>query len=302
MVRPQSSGAWAAAAGLPASEGLETGCHVFEAKTNAGRLAPIMGALRALAPAAALAFGAMAAPSAQADVYVFQNGSMDHPRTLSISGIGTGIRATPVQFDGYIDDEPDRPFTNLVAFCVDVYHSISLGNYDPDLTYTDTIPLTHDSNPYSPQPLTTAEIVQIGRLVNYGTNVFYNAPVATSTQRTQRWDRLAAVQGAIWQVASGRNVTSSTGSINTLIDNLAGANYTDYFSPAYGPVNRRITFLTPSRDSPYGRKEYPHRKLTQAFAITNAVPEPATWLLMIGGFAIAGGALRRARSLRVLAA
>lgn len=29
---------------------------------------------------------------------------------------------------------------------MDVYHSISLGDYNPDLTYTDDIDLTHDSN------------------------------------------------------------------------------------------------------------------------------------------------------------
>lgn len=258
--------------------------------------APVIKALKAVAPAAALAFGAMAGTSAQADVYVFQNGVMDHARTLSIAGIGSSIKATPVQFDGFIEGTPDQPFTNLVAFCVDVYHSISLGDYNPDLTYTDTIPLTHDSNPSAPNPLSPAEITQIGRLVNYGTSVFYEAPTGTSTQRNKRWDTLAAVQGAIWQVASGRNVTSSNVTMNQLIDHLAGANYTSYFAPEYGPVHSGIKFLTPFKDEPFGPdKVYPHKRLSQAFAIADAVPEPSTWLLMIGGFAIAGGALRRAR-------
>ena len=265
---------------------------------KAARAAPIFAALKAVAPAAVLAFSVAGATAADAAIYVMQNGSMDHPRAVSISGIGSNIQATPVQFDGYVEGDPDVPFNNLVAFCVDVYHNVTLTNYDPDLTYTDEVPLTHDSNPYDPDPLTQSQIVQIGRLVNYGTNVFYNASQATSALRETRWNTLAAVQGAIWQVVSGRNVYSSNYSLNVQIDRLAGSNYNAYFNPTYGAVNRRITFLTPFK----GSKQYPYSKLTQSFAITNAIPEPATWVMMIGGFAIAGGVLRRARRKGAVAA
>ncbi|WP_337187651.1 PEPxxWA-CTERM sorting domain-containing protein [Phenylobacterium sp.] len=243
------------------------------------------GGTKVAVGAAAVAAGLAFAPMAQAATYIMQNGTMDSPRTLNIAGIGN-VKATPVQFDGYIDDVVDQPFDNLVAFCVDVYHAITLTDYDPDLKYTDTIPLTTDSQwDGSPKVLTNQEILQIGRLVNYGTNVFYNAPGGAA-----RYDELAAVQGAIWQVVSGLNVTSTNATLNTRIDNLAGLSYMSFFNTGYGHVHSGIKFLTPFTDS----RVYPDKKLTQAFAIA-AVPEPAAWVMMIGGFACAGAMLRRSR-------
>ncbi|ODT86039.1 PEPxxWA-CTERM sorting domain-containing protein [Phenylobacterium sp. SCN 70-31] len=242
------------------------------------------GGAKVAVGAAAVAAGLAFAPMAQAATYIMQSGTMDSPRTLNIAGIGN-VKATPVQFDGYIDDVVDQPFSDLVAFCVDVYHAITLADYNPDLKYTDTIPLTTDSHPTAPKVLTDQEILQIGRLVNYGTNVFYNAPGGAA-----RYDELAVVQGAIWQVVSGLNVTSTNATLNTRIDNLAGLSYTSFFNADYGHVHSGIKFLTPFTDS----RVYPDSKLTQAFAIA-AVPEPATWAMMIGGFACAGAMLRRSR-------
>lgn len=250
------------------------------------------GILKMAAAGASLAAGLAMAPMAQAAVYVMQNGSMDTPRTLNIATIGN-VKATPVQFDGYIDGVPDEPFVNLVAFCVDVYHAISLGNYNPELTYTDTTPLTTDSQwDGSPKILTAQEVQQVGRLVNYGTNVFYNAPGGAG-----RFDELAAVQGAIWQVVSGLNVTSGSAGLNTRIDNLASLSYLSSFNPSFATLNAHIKMLTPFTDT----RVYPDKKLTQSFAM-GAVPEPATWVMMIGGFACAGAMLRRSRRQTAVAA
>lgn len=266
--------------------------YLSQAKPAHGSL---YGAFKAAVPALALAAGLAAASASQATTYVFEHGSMDHARTVSISGIGN-VKAAPVLFDGYIL-ETGEEFDDLVAFCVDIYHSISLTDYNPDLTYTDTIPLTTDSNYNSPNLLTSNQIFQIGELVNYGTNVFNFALQDTTAHRNARWDELAVVQGAIWQVVSGRNVTSSNGAINTRIDLLSGLNFESAFYD-YGDVGSEIDFLTPYKAGSHP-KEYPNKKLTQAFAIAapGAVPEPMSWVLMIGGFAFAGAALRRRRAL-----
>lgn len=266
------------------SRGANWGLAVFSNFDASGALRSLKVAVPAVAFAASLATASMA----QAATYVFTRGDMDHARTVNISGIGN-VKAGPVQFDGTVDG---NPFDNLVAFCVDVYHKITLGNYNPDLTYTDEIDLTTDSNFIDPVTLEEAEILQISKLVNYGTAVFYNAPTTTNSQRNARWDELAVVQGAIWQVVSGRNVTISNGALNSRIDNLAGINYTNFFNASYGAVGSKIDFLTPFTDT----KEYPHKKLTQSFAIAAAIPEPGTWVMMIGGFAVAGAMLRRSRT------
>lgn len=255
--------------------------------------------LKTALPGAALALGLAFAPAANAATYVLQNGAMDTPRTLNIAGIGNA-KATPMQFDGFIEGTPDVPFTNLVAFCVDVYHSISLGDYNPDLTYTDDIDLTTDSHWDNAQRqiLTFSQVLQISRLVNYGTNVFYNAPAPG------RFDELAAVQGAIWKVVSKRAVTAASGTnaqklaMNNRINALSGVTYNSAFNLSYGEVKNGITFITPFKEKQTRNGvqiiSYPNRNLTQSFAFA-AVPEPQTWALMIGGFALAGGVLRAQR-------
>jgi hypothetical protein len=277
---------------------------VFDAFANYVRSAPVMGVLKAAVPAMVLALGAMAAPTAAlADTYVFDDGEMYSYRTVRLSGNGFNtvtVKAAPVLFDGYIQGAPNEPFENLVAFCVDVYHSITLTDYSPDLTYTDDIELEHNSH-YDPTKrdyLSESEVVHIGKLVNYGTEVWYNGFGLSSAART---NELAAVQGAIWKVVSGLTVTATGNGTTTnnliqgRINALANANtYTNAFTYAEGPVYASIKLLTPFKNGKYP-KSYPHKDLTQSFAIGDAVPEPGTWVMMIGGFAFAGAMLRRRR-------
>jgi hypothetical protein len=269
----------------------------------------VTGALKAVVPAAMIALGALAAPSvASAATYVFDEGSMYNYRTVKLSGSGfttVTVKAAPVLFDGYIKGTPNEPFENLVAFCVDVYHSISLSDYSPDLTYTDDIELEHNSHwdPTKRDYLSDDEIVQVGKLVNYGTEVWYNYGL----NGTARLNELAAVQGAIWKVVSGLTVTASgngattNNAVQARINALSNANtYTSAFTYAEGPVYASIKLLTPFKNGKYP-KQYPHRDLTQSFAIGDSVPEPGTWVMMIGGFAFAGAMLRRARGVAVKA-
>ena len=241
------------------------------------------------ASAAILLSAFVAAAPADAATIIFDSGRMDHARTVNIEGVGN-VAAAPMLFTGTYDGDA---FTDLVAFCVDVYHRITRADYDPDLVYTDTVPLTTDSNFVGATLLTSTQIAQVGRLTNYGVLAFDNAPTTTFAQRTSRWDELAAVQGAIWQVVTGRNVTSTNLTLDARIDAFSSGAFASFFVAAYGAPGDDITFLTPLN--------YPDRRGTQGMVIPNpgggetAIPEPATWALMIGGFALAGSALRRAR-------
>jgi hypothetical protein len=268
-----------------------------------------MGVLKAAVPAVVLALGAVAMPTAaSADTYVFDDGEMYSYRQVRLSGAGfttVTVKAAPVLFDGYIKGTPNEPFENLVAFCVDVYHSISLTDYSPDLTYTDDIELEHNSH-YDPTKrdyLSDDEIVQIGKLVNYGTEVWYNHNLSYTTKTNE----LAGVQGAIWKVVSGltvtaiNNGTTTNNAVQSRINALSNANtYTSAFTHAEGPVYASIKLLTPFKNGKYP-KQYPHKDLTQSFAIGDAVPEPGTWVMMIGGFGFAGAMLRRRRQQQLVA-
>ena len=66
----------------------------------------------------------------------------------------------------------------------------------------------------------------------------------------------------------------------------SGAGYSTFLT-GHGQVHSNVTFITET--GKYGTK-FAH----QSFAIA-AIPEPTTWALMIGGFGLAGAALRRRR-------
>lgn len=243
--------------------------------------------LKAAVPALALSL--VAHSGALATTYVIDRGDMPSKRTLNIQGIGN-VYAGPFLFDGTYGVGGES-FTDIVAFCVDIYHHISTGNYSPDLVYTDTIPLTFDSNNggqanhwSGPTGFSETSLTRLGQLVNYGTLSFEDATL-TGVARDKR---LAAVQGAIWQVASGRNVTGD--GLDLVIDNLSAGQ----FGSEYGTIGANYTFITPE-----GR--YPTSRGTQsfAFAAPGAVPEPGTWALLILGFGLTGAVLRRSRQQQV---
>lgn len=291
-------------------------------------------ALATLTLGATLAFGATAA---QASTVILDVGTMQNARTVNISGLGN-VMAAPMQFKATYDGKP----TNLLAWCVDVYHSISAQDYSPNLTYTDTNTLSTDFNG---KALDNGDVLKIGLLANYGQAIFDAAPVAPAAftmaepkRNNYPWGqagttaynnakaaynsaksahntavaaynsavslrntRLSAVQGAIWQVASNRNVSSNDGAFDLLVDNLSGANMTDFFT-GVSTRDYGIQLITPVQQYG-GRNGRTPLALTQSFVFaTGAVPEPSTWALLILGFGGAGAMLRRQRRAMALAA
>jgi hypothetical protein len=251
---------------------------------------PLRG-LKIAAAGMALAGGLTFAGAANALNVTILDGTMDSPLVVNIAGIGAVLDA-PVQFHTIYGSVPKT----LLAWCVDVAHDITLGDYNPDLQYTDINPFD-TSYPYAVQPFTAAEVLQVDTLVNYGTRVYADNSLSSLMRRTT----LAAIQGAIWQVVSGRDVTLASGfsqnngvnatSFNNLVDAFGGSGYASLTSN-YGWLPTQVTFITPI--------VYPNGG-TQSFLYAGYAPEPGAWALMIGGFALTGAMLRRRRAAAVAA-
>lgn len=89
---------------------------------------------------------------------------------------------------------------------------------------------------------------------------------------------------------AGTDINNATTFLSITIDNIA-------YSPAGQPLNFvRDQFNALNNGAPYAG--YPTAGYwTASFPTVTGVPEPASWALMIGGFGLAGAALRRKRAI-----
>ncbi len=292
----------------------------------------IRATLKVVVPAVVLTVGLSMATTVQAGVIYLDVGVMQNARGVNIAGIGNAS-AAPMQFKARYEDGRK---VDLVAWCVDVYHSITVKDYNPDLKYRDDGTLTNDFSALA-KPLESGDVLKVGLLTHYGYDVFNDKPVAPpafvtpkptrsqypsgaagtaafnaanaaynsartsyntalalyNTRVSTRNTRLSAVQSAIWQVMSNRNVTSLNHDLafDLLVDNLSGNHLTNYFAGGYGNQGHAVTVLNPVQLFG-GRNHNTPLALTQSFAVA-AVPEPATWAMMIIGFGAMGVVLRR---------
>lgn len=248
-------------------------------------------ALAGVALAAVMASGS----AASAASVIITKGVMTNPIEVKLSGANfTGtVEDAPMQFTTTIGNKAD----SILAFCVDVFHTISTGTYSPALQY-ETNTFKTDSNPNGGGALTSAQIKQVDLLVNYGTDINNDKSLSANTKSVD----LAEVQGAIWQVVAGEDVTLdsssvdgvSSGTFNKAIDELsiAADNFKDM--TGYGTIASNTTFITPTK--------YPNKGYTQSFLFAGTVPEPASWMMMIGGLGLVGAVLRRRRATDALPA
>ncbi len=248
------------------------------------RRSPMLGALKAAIPAAALALSLAAASASHATDYFLQSATMDTSHTAHIYGPGYPV---PVYSDEYVFLGPlvfttnlgtaaGTPTFNLLAFCVDIFHNITLGPLN--LKYNDLLPLNSNSQ-VPASPISAAQTMQVARLVNYGELVYDSADVNKSA-------KLAGLQGAIWQVINPTyTVVAFDAPVDSLIADYTSASYNSFLT-GHGSVGSGISFI--SETGKYGT-------LSAHQGFTFAVPEPSTWVLMIGGFGFAGAMLRRDR-------
>ena len=158
--------------------------------------------------------------------------------------------------------------TTIDAWCVDIFTYLgSSGAFQ-------TGPLINDSStlPGGPNLLSTAQIGEIGALALNGDDLL-RSPGATD-------DKSAAIQIAIWSIeyGSGFAYTGVDNNIPNLVSEYIG-NVTGA-SPLWKPYSNFATLTEAGNQN----------------LITTSVPEPATWAMMLLGFAGLGFAgHRRAR-------
>lgn len=155
-----------------------------------------------------------------------------------------------------------------LAFCLDYELDLPIG--DVSLPYEDFVLDLGDP----------AAIQRIGQLVNYGASIFSPGGGLGEAAIYE----LSVIQAAIWTITDPGYVFSFAADYHPgepdLVAELNGriAAYAAAGKPGYTSLMRTIT-----------NPDY------QPLAM--GVPEPATWALMIGGFAGVGAALRRSRLL-----
>jgi hypothetical protein len=228
---------------------------------------------------AAIAGGlSLAAPASAADVFIYS-------ATLSGDAIGTTVPAIDgreaFRMSPFVLEAKDgaqfsagQDFTAL-AFCVDFYTDMPMEAYEDQLDGTNDIDAGYADGTLA--GATAEEQETVFRLVDYGAYLYKHHSTHSNVQT-----QLAAIQGAIWQVVTHKTFTFYDSYLGPEADQLIQ----DYAN-LNGVLLRehRTMRVLVSQDGFQG----------VAYSLRAGVPEPATWGLMIGGFFVAGGVLRRAR-------
>ncbi|MEK7510899.1 MAG: PEPxxWA-CTERM sorting domain-containing protein [Patescibacteria group bacterium] len=193
---------------------------------------------------------------AAAATYVLKN--VELPSSYRVHVTGPGVDKYLRMGDQLLTFEGLNPF---LAFCLDVYHNAKIGAQTS--LYADGV---YESPEYGGFPVSIVTMKEINGLLHKAALLADNDP------------NRDYIQGGIW-AKQGNIVTSTNATVQAGIDFWAASTY-----QVSGPI-----FALESIPTARG-------VLRQAYASPVAVPEPATWALMIGGFGGAGVMLRRRRA------
>ena len=231
------------------------------------------------AAAAALTLALAGASQASAStVYI----SADHLYTSAYTVVlGGTVDGNP--FSANVFESPDVLTVSIdngapqdiLAFCVDIFHNFNSST--PPVTYV-TSPVTNNSdsaNSGGGPALSNVISGELGFLADLG-------------KITSDPERMAGIQGAVWKTEYAGLTLSG------------GSSYVDYYAglaSAWGAAHPNF--------AGYANGIYATNGQTQGFGATQGfttggVPEPATWALMLSGFGLAGAALRRGRTYRLV--
>lgn len=243
--------------------------------------------------AAALALTlSVAAPAAAADVFILTATPTDSNQfgttAEDISGVVPNrapfgpqsiFGMSPLQVHGKV--LPGEAPLDVLAFCIDFATDMHDDGWDADLQQQ-KVNYAYNFGDVASMIADQQALTKITTLINYGTYLYnykYSDPVTQT--------RLAAVQGAIWQVQTGYTFQYhpmyGAGGDNNLIAsyvNLQG------FDDVPASIRNREVKALFSHDG---------NSQALAYALRTAVPEPGAWSLMICGFFGAGAYLRKSR-------
>jgi hypothetical protein len=149
------------------------------------------------------------------------------------------------------------------VFCVDPYHNISLGSQNYLFNAAPLLTNSDGSLTGTGTALTATEVGEIGGLVRLG----------LGDVKDKDFLEASAAQGAIWEI-EGVNVAPNGADASTLSTDMADdLTWAETHQAAVSAI-------------------YDTRDNVQGFA---AVPEPATWAIMLVGVGMIGGGLRLGR-------
>lgn len=240
--------------------------------------------IKAAAVAAGLALAALAQPAAAATNIVLNSATMDTSYTANIN-YGS-IHETAYSNGLTFNVTDDTGTYDLFGFCIDVFHNISLGGlgYTYSSTYGNVSdPLTTDyGNPAV--NLTSAQKNQIIGLVDLGFILHRDNPSDALTSL-----KTAAIQAAIWDTIHPNSITVNNGGASVGGSQTYEQLFNYYRST---PISGDLIYIITDTQKD-GNGLGAHQTFAIGWPRDNAVPEPATWALMIVGFGAVGAMLRR---------
>ncbi len=173
----------------------------------------------------------------------------------------------------------DNTTNTAVAFdtyCIDIFHWVQNGTFDL-------------------QPFTLADPVkqaQVAKLLGH-TATFIDSAGTTAAQK----DISAAIQMAVWEIVNeagtsgyslGNGLFQVSGSYGTVTGGARtlAQGYLDAMGGWATPTGFNYTMMAAIN---------PQTNQRQVFLTAGAVPEPATWAMLIAGFGAIGGLMRKRR-------
>lgn len=194
----------------------------------------------------------------------FLNGS------ISLAGHFTNLNVGVGRFSLSGTQEPGGTPVNFLTYCVDLLHYIGNGSFEIE-----------------PLSLLVSNATKRNQLTTLITKT--SALITGFTQNDK--DISAATQLAVWEIIS--ETSSSSYSLSNGLFTATGTN-----AATLNLAQTYLTGVTTGGWTPVAGQElkilYSPRNQSQVYI--TAVPEPATWAMMILGFGLIGMGIRRARS------